>query len=61
MNDYYKVYFGILVCWLISIILSYTIDWPITRNGFTSVSMWLMFLILGLHVGRLLTEKEMMK
>lgn len=61
MNDYYKVYFGIFVCWLISIILSYTIDWPITRNGFTSISMWLMFLILGLHGGRLLTEKEMMK
>ena len=61
MNDYYKVEGGIFVFCLICIILSYIINWPITRNGFTSISMWLMFLILGLHGGRLLTEKEMMK
>lgn len=58
MNDYYKVEWGIFVFCLICIILSYIINWPITRNGFTSIAVWLMFLNLGLVGGRVLTEKE---
>lgn len=61
MKVYDKIYIGIFVLWVITIILSYCIDWPLTNNGFTSIAMWLMFLNLGLVGGRVLTEKEMMK
>ena len=61
MNDYDKIYIGIFVLWLITIILSYCIDWPLTNNGFTSIAMWLMFLITGLSSGRILTLKEVKK
>ena len=58
MNDYYKLYIGILIFWGITTVLSYTVDWTITNNGFTAMAMWLMFLILGLIGGRTLTLKE---
>lgn len=61
MNDYDKIYIGIFVLWVITIILSYCIDWPLTNNGFTSIAMWLMFLITGLSSGRILTLKEVKK
>lgn len=61
MKIYDKIYIGIFVLWVITIILSYCIDWPLTRNGFTSIAMWLMFLITGLSSGRILTLKEVKK
>ena len=61
MNDYDKIYIGIFVLWVITIILSYCIDWHLTNNGFTSIAMWLMFLITGLSSGRILTLKEVKK
>lgn len=61
MNDYYKLYIGILIFWGITTVLSYTVDWTITNNGFTAMAMWLMFLILGLIGGRTLTLKEVRK
>ena len=61
MNDYDKIYIGIFVLWVITIILSYCIDWSLTNNGFTSIAMWLMFLITGLSSGRILTLKEVKK
>lgn len=61
MNDYDKLYIGILIFWGISTVLSYSIDWTITNNGFTAMAMWLMFLILGLIGGRTLTLKEVRK
>lgn len=61
MKVYDKIYIGIFVLWVITIILSYCIDWPLTNNGFTSIAMWLMFLITGLSSGRILTLKEVKK
>jgi len=61
MNDYYKLYLGILIAWIINVILSYTVNWTIIRNGFTEIALWLMFLILGLIGGRTLTLKEVRK
>lgn len=61
MNDYDKLYLGIFIFWVITTILSYSIDWTITNNGFTAMAMWLMFLILGLIGGRTLTLKEVKK
>lgn len=58
MNDYYKLYLGILIAWIIITVLSYTVNWTISRNGFTEIALWLMFLILGLIGGRTLTLKE---
>lgn len=39
----------------------YLIDWNITRNSFTLMSMWGMFLLMGLIAGQELTRKEMRK
>ncbi len=61
MKVYDKIYIGIFVLWVITIILSYCIDWHLTHNGFTSIAMWLMFLITGLSSGRILTLKEVKK
>ena len=61
MNDYDKLYIGILIFWGITTVLSYSINWTITNNGFTAMAMWLMFLILGLIGGRTLTLKEVRK
>ena len=61
MKVYDKIYIGIFVLWVITIILSYCIDWPLTNNGFTSIAMWLMFLITGLSSGRILTLKKVKK
>ena len=61
MTTYNKLYLIVLIFMIITIILSYLIDWNITRNSFTLMSMWGMFLLLGLIAGRELTRKEMRK
>ena len=61
MTTYDKIYLLVLIFMVTTMILSYLVDWTITRNGFTMVSMWGLYLTLGLIGGRKLTEKEMMK
>lgn len=61
MTTYNKLYLIVLIFMIITIILSYLIDWNITRNSFTLMSMWGMFLLLGLIAGQELTRKEMRK
>ena len=61
MTTYNKLYLIVLIFMIITIILSYLIDWNITRNSFTLMSMWGMFLLMGLIAGQELTRKEMRK
>lgn len=61
MTTYDKIYLLVLIFMVTTMILSYLVDWTITRNGFTMVSMWGLYFTLGLIGGRKLTEKEMMK
>ena len=61
MTTYDKIYLLVLIFMVTTMILSYLVDWTITRNGFTMVSMCGLYLTLGLIGGRKLTEKEMMK
>ena len=61
MTTYNKLYLIVLIFMIITIILSYLIDWNITRNSFTLMSMWRMFLLMGLIAGQELTRKEMRK
>lgn len=61
MTTYNKLYLIVLIFMIITITLSYLIDWNITRNSFTLMSMWGMFLLMGLIAGQELTRKEMRK
>lgn len=61
MNTYTKVHLIVFTFTIITIILNYIIDWNLTRNGFSIMMMWGVFLLLGLGVGRELTIKEMEK
>ena len=59
MNDISKIMLICVIGMIISIICSYLVDWTVNRNMFTMISLWFMFLYLGLLVGKELTEKEM--
>ena len=59
MNDISKIMLICVIGMSISVICSYLVDWTVNRNMFTMISLWFMFLYLGLLVGKELTEKEM--
>lgn len=56
MKQYDVVYFIVLLVMLISLGLSYFYSYDITRNVLVEISMWCMFLILGLIIGKDLLE-----
>lgn len=58
MNNISKIMLICVIGMIISIICSYLIDWTVNRNMFTMISVWFMFLYLGLLVGKELREKE---
>lgn len=59
MNSFHKIYLIVFIFLIITIILSYFIDWTITRNWFNSMTVMCLFFMSGLIGGRMLTEKEM--
>ena len=58
MNDISKIMLICVIGMGISLICSYLVDWTVNRNMFSMISMWFMFLYLGLLAGEELREKE---
>ena len=56
MKQYDVVYFIVLLMMFISLVLSYFYSYDITRNVLLEISIWCMFLFLGLIIGKDLLE-----
>jgi len=57
--NFYKIALALAVVMILCFVLSYLINWTTTYNIFTILSLFLCYAIVGMHVGRVLTIKEM--
>lgn len=58
MKKYNIVYFLVLLMMFISFVLSYFYSYDITRNVLSEISIWCMFFISGLIIGKNLLDED---
>lgn len=56
-KNYMRVFGFLFIVWIIATILSYLVEWNMTRNGFMFISVCLAFGITGMSIGRYISEK----